>query len=130
MTNFKKFLAVLSILCYVTAGAVWQFPAIIDVPASWIGVSAKVEKAWIVRESSAKYTKEQIVVFQRASSIGVSLVDPQDIGLDNKTPAELVPVLKAVEAGPLPALVRKMSDGVYQILPMPNSMAELQKVVK
>jgi hypothetical protein len=103
--------------------------SIVDSAAGWVGFKSTVLQAVIVEESSdrSKLPHAQIVAILKASSIGIKVIDKDVIGPDGKTPAELLPFLKAAEGKQLPQLTRKWSNGRTTSVALPATFEKLKE---
>lgn len=137
MTNSLKIRLALALLLLGGGVYLHQHPATADSiiaavrsPLSIFG-QGKVVQAWIVEETStrSKLDQQQIIAIRKAETLGVKLVDPNDVPVNEKAKAELAAVLKAAAGKPLPLLVRKWSTGRMTAVACPATFDKLKEAL-
>jgi ribosomal protein S28E/S33 len=104
-------------------------------PAVWrllpIG-DAEVKVAAIIGESGGqtKLAKEQVHVLMVAPDYGVKVIDRNVLGPDRKPPAELIPLLEAVENEADYKLVILRTNGSVDVYELPGTPAKLKELVQ
>jgi len=95
-------------------------------------VNSEIKIAAIIGESGGqtKLAKEQVHVLMVAPDYGVKVIDRNVLGPDRKPPAELIPLLEAVENEADYKLVILRTNGSVDVYELPGTLDKLKELVQ